>query len=146
MPQTTIINKFGKILGWNQVKLSLYGRTLEGITELEYKDTVDKEPVMGAGKYPVGMGEGGYKAECSITILAEEYHGMIKSLPANTRIQDIPATDVPVLYQLPNDTTIIKDVVRNVEFTGVTKAVKQGDKMIAMKCELVCTHIDWNQT
>lgn len=143
MAQTSIVNKFGRMLGWNQVKLVLYGRTVEGISELSYNDSVEKEVVMGAGRMPIGTAEGAYEAEASLTLYIEEYNALLDSMPANTRIQDIPATDVPVLYELRN--TVKKDVLRNMEFTGATKEVKQGDKVIAMKMGVFITHIDWNQ-
>lgn len=142
MAQTTLVNKFGRMMGWNQVQFVLFGRTVEGISELSYNDEVEKEAVMGAGAMPVGTGQGNYKAECSITLLAEEFNGLIASLPANTRIQDIPPTDVSVLYMQGDK--VVKDMIRNFEFTGATKEVKQGDKSIAMKMGCFCTHIDWN--
>lgn len=141
MAQTTIVNKFGRIMGWNQVQLVLFGRTVEGITEISYDDEQEKEAIMGGGNMPVGVGTGNYKAKCSITLLSEEYNGLMASLPANTRIQDIPATDVSVLYM--NGTSVVKDVIRNFEFVGAAKEIKQGDKMIAMKIPCFCTHIDW---
>jgi hypothetical protein len=142
MAQTNIINKFGRIIGWNQVQLVLFGRTLEGITEFSYDDEVEKEAVMGAGKFPIGTGEGTYKAKCSITVLSEEYNALMDSLPANTRIQDVPGTDVSVLYMRGDKQ--VKDVIRGFEFTGASKELKQGDKSIAMKLSCYCTHIDWN--
>lgn len=142
MAQTTLVNKFGRVMGWNQVQFVLFGRTVEGIQELSYNDEVEKEAVMGAGPMPIGTGSGVYKAECSITLLAEEYNGLMASLPANTRIQDVPGTDVSVLY-LQGD-RVVKDMIRNFEFTGATKEVKQGDKFIGMKMGCFCTHIDWN--
>ena len=33
----TLINKFGKIAGWNSVKVVMLGRQVEGITALSYK-------------------------------------------------------------------------------------------------------------
>ena len=34
----TLINKFGKIAGWNSVKVVMLGRQVEGITALSYKE------------------------------------------------------------------------------------------------------------
>ena len=68
----TLINKFGKIAGWNSVKVVMLGRQVEGITALSYKDSKEKDNIYGAGEFPVGRGEGNYKAEASITLLKEE--------------------------------------------------------------------------
>jgi hypothetical protein len=137
---TNIVNRFGRVAGWNQVQLVLFGRTVEGVMELSYDDEEEKEAVMGAGKMPIGVGTGNYKAKCSMTLLSEEYNGLMASLPANTRIQDVPATDVSVH---PTTQVVVKDVIRNFEFVGAAKEIKQGDKSIAMKIPCFCTHIDW---
>ena len=41
-------------------------------------------------------------------------------------------------------TKIYKDRIRNAEFTGRSVEVKQNDKVIATKFELIVSHIDWN--
>lgn len=45
----TLINKFGKIAGWNSVKVVMLGRQVEGITALSYKDSKEKDNIYGAG-------------------------------------------------------------------------------------------------
>ena len=41
----TLINKFGRVAGWNNVQVVMLGRQVEGITALSYKDSVEKENV-----------------------------------------------------------------------------------------------------
>ena len=43
--KTLLINKLGTVAGWNRITSTMLGRDLEGITELEYGDTVEKENV-----------------------------------------------------------------------------------------------------
>ena len=121
----TLINKFGKIAGWNSVKVVMLGRQVEGITALSYKDSKEKDNIYGAGEFPVGRGEGNYKAEASITLLT-----------------DIEPFDIPVMYEYKG--LVMKDVIRNVEFTDNGVDVKQGDKSIATQFTLLPSHIDWN--
>lgn len=142
MPQTTIINNFGNVIGWNQHEFVLFGRTVEGITKLSYKDSMEVEAIMGAGPYPIGIGDGNYKAECGVTLKLEEYQAVLASLPAGTRIFEIPPTDIPVL-SIRNG-VVKKDVIRNFRFTGAGKEVSQGDKSVNMEMPCFCTHIDWN--
>ena len=61
----TIINRFGKVAGWNSITVNLLGRDVEGITEIEYSDSLEKENIRGAGAYPVGRGEGNYEAKAT---------------------------------------------------------------------------------
>jgi hypothetical protein len=140
--QTTIINKFGKLAGWNSITTNMLGRDVEGITELEYTDTTAKENAYGAGSYPVGRGEGNYEAKASITLYVEEMNAIQKSLPPGKSIADIAPFDITVEYAYQN--MKYKDRIHNAEFTGRGVSVKQGDKTIAYKQDLIISHIDWN--
>lgn len=138
----TLINKFGKIAGWNSIKTVMLGRQIEGITALSYKDSKEKENIYGAGEYPVGRGEGNYKAEATITLLKEETNALQLALGPGKRLSDIEPFDIPVMYEYNG--LIMKDVLRNVEFTDNGVDVKQGDKSIATQYTLILSHIDWN--
>ena len=111
----TLINKFGKIAGWNSVKVVMLGRQVEGITALSYKDSKEKDNIYGAGEFPVGRGEGNYKAEASITLLKEEVNALQLALGSGKRLTDIEPFDIPVMYEYKG--LVMKDVIRNVEFT-----------------------------
>ena len=128
----TLINKFGKIAGWNSVKVVMLGRQVEGITALSYKDSKEKDNIYGAGEFPVGRGEGNYKAEASITLLKEEVNALQLAL----------GSGIPGMYEYKG--LVMKDVIRNVEFTDNGVDVKQGDKSIATQFTLLPSHIDWN--
>lgn len=139
----TIINKFGKMTGWNNITVNMMGRDVEGITAIKYDDKQDKENVYGAGKYPVGRGEGKYEAKASITILKEEIDALQVALIPGKRIQDIAPFDVICQYENA-DGKILTDRIRNCEFTGRGVEVKQGDGSIALAYDLIVSHIDWN--
>lgn len=140
MVETTIVNRFGKLAGWNSVTVTLLGRDLQGITELSYEDSVTKENVYGAGKYPVGRAEKNYEPKASISILKEELDGLQKSLPLGVRIQDILPFDIDIQYEtLPG--FITKDRIRNAEFTNRGITVKNGDGSISVKLDLVVSEI-----
>ena len=128
--------------GWNSVTLNIYGRDVEGISELSYEDSVDKELIKGAGKMPIGVGEGEYNAKMGLKLYQEEVIAIMDSLPPGIRLQDIIGTDVIVKYEY--NTRIVTDIIHNVEFMKVGKAVKKGDKTIDQTVEVICTHISWN--
>lgn len=144
MPKNiNVINHFGKLKGWNNVTFNLLGRDVVGITEISYSDSTKKSNIMGAGGFPVGRTEENYEAKASITLLVEEVDGMRSSLPKGTRLQDIEPFDIPVIYETPSG-LIVKDVIRNAEFLGTEMEIKQGDGSIAIKFELIVSHIDWD--
>lgn len=138
----TIINKFGRITGWNKVTLTLFNRDAEAITEIAYDDEQEKDNEYGAGKYPIGQNEGNYKPKASITLFSEEVIAIQKSIPAGKRIQDIPPTDIAVEYDYNG--VLIKDIIRNASFKNNGREVKQGDGKIVHKFDLLTSHIDWN--
>lgn len=138
---STLINKFGKMAGWNSVTVNVLGRDVEGITELEYSDSVELENAKGSGKYPCGRAEGNYEAKASITLYAEEVIALQSALPRGKRLSDIAPFDIIVEYEY-NDLKV-KDVIHNCQFKGRSVAAKQSDKTITNKLELVVSHIEW---
>lgn len=137
----TIINSFGKITGWNNITLNLLGRDIEGVTEIEYDDTVKKGNEYGSGRYPMGQSQGNYEPKGSITLFSEEMVALQSSLPPGIRIQDIPPFEINLVYDLNG--VIVRDVLRNASFMNAGKSAKQGDGKIVHKLELLISHIDW---
>lgn len=143
MAAERIINKFGTMKGWNSVTVNLMGRDVEGITELSYNDSQEKENVYGAGPYPVGRSRGNYEAEASITLFKEEVDALKLAMPPGRRLLDVAPFDIVVEYEA-DDGMIYKDVIRNCEFTNDGIEVSQADGTIATEYELIVSHIDWN--
>lgn len=139
---TTIKNKFGTLIGWNNVKLNLLGRDVEGIDEIEYEDELDLDNAYGGGNYPIGETVGNYKAKGSISLYMEENMALQKSLPKGVRIQEIPAFDIPVVFEYNGE--IYKDVLRNCRFKTNGRQTKNGEGKIVFKHELKVGTIDWN--
>lgn len=140
---TTIVNKFGKMQGWNSVTVNMLGRDVEGITELAYDDGQEVEGARGAGMYFVGFGEGNYEAKASITLFKEEIDMLQVSLPKGASITSIPPFNIVVEYD--RELTKTRDIIQYCKLKGRGTEVKQGDKIIAYKFELfVGGRILWN--
>jgi len=137
-----LVNKFGKMAGWNSATCNLFGRDLEGISELGYDDNVEVEAVKGAGQMPIGYADGDYTANCSMNLFAEEVSAILDSMPQGKRLSDAVPTDFIVQYEYNGK--IRTDILRNFRITGLGKEIKQGDKVIGQKVTTFCTHIDWN--
>jgi hypothetical protein len=141
MPQTTLINRFGKIAGWNSKKVNILGRNIEGITKIQYTDNQEMNPEYGAGGYPVGYSEGNYQATASVTLFMEEIIALQKSLTPGLRLQDIPPFDIVVSYTYNN--MLVKDIIRNCKFKNNGREVGQGEGKVLVEMELLCSHIQW---
>jgi hypothetical protein len=138
-----LVNKFGKMAGWNSAKFPLFGRVVEGITEFNYDDDTPVTAIMGAGNMPIGISDNeNYVANCGASFYQEEVFAILDSMPVGSRISDMAPVDIPVEYEYNNRT--YKDVIRNFKITGFEKGVKQGDGTITVKLKTFCTHIDWN--
>lgn len=137
-----IINRFGEMAGWNSVKVSLFGRELEGIVEVTYGMEQEKENVFGAGVSPIGRGKGNRTATFSMTLALEERLALLDSIPPGTSLLDIPPFDVPISFMY--GTKVYTDVVRNVEFKNDGVETKQNDKSIAIKFDCIASHVDPN--
>lgn len=137
----TIINKFGKLTGWNELTIRFLGRNIEGVTEIDYSDEQKMDNEYGAGAFPVGQSKGNYEAKGSITLYSEEIVSIQKALPPTVRIQDIPPFSIVCKYELNLMRT--KDVLKNCTIKNIGKAVKQSDGKITHKCDLLISHIDW---
>ena len=94
MPKvTTLINAFGRMAGWNSVTMNILGRDAQGISEISYDDSIEKELIKGAGKFSVGVGEGDYIAKFGLKLYQEEVIAMMDALPPGVRMQDIQPID-----------------------------------------------------
>lgn len=142
MARPKIINKFGTLIGWNNITVPMMGRELEGIQEISYNDEEEHGVEHGGGKYPVGKTRGKYTAKASLTLLVEEVIALQKQLPKGTRLQDLPDIDIPVQYEYSGE--IYTDIIRNWSFTNNGREVKTGDGKIAVKFDGAISHIDWN--
>lgn len=137
----TLINRFGKVAGWNSVTATMLGRTLEGITQLAYNDSTEKENAYGRGKMPVGRAEGNYAAACTMTLYKEELIALQLSVGPGNNIMDIEPFDISVLYEYSG--MIYKDVIRNCQFTNNGVDTSQNDKTITTQLTILPSHIDW---
>jgi hypothetical protein len=142
MSEATIKNKFGTMAGWNNVTTNMRGRDIEGITEVDYSDEVERDNAYGQGAYPIGDSEGNVKPKASLTLYLEEIIALQRSLPPGTNISKVAPFDITVEYEYQGFK--YKDRIRNCRFKGNGRAIKQGDKTISQKFDLLVSHVDWN--
>jgi hypothetical protein len=135
----------GNEYGWSDIKLNLLGRTVEGIMSIEYSDTREKTNNYGKGSRPVSRGKGKYEAKCKITLSMKEVEAVQRLLPKGAIIQDIPMFDINVAFD-PEDgsSPIVRDRIRQAEFTNKERKVKIGGGEIAHEFEIIVSEIDWN--
>lgn len=123
--------------------MNLLGRTVTGVSEINYDDTVDMEDNRGAGNYPVSRGIGDYTATASIKLEKYEIEG-IMAAAGGLRLQEIDNFDIVVAYLPEGEDELVTDVIRNCRFTNNQRQLKSGDKMISGTLTLLTSHILWD--
>lgn len=141
MAQTTIINRFGKLTGWNSMTARVFNRNIEAFKEISYGHKQNFANAYGAGKYPIGTEETNYETEEGyIDLYAEEIFALLRSLPKGTRLMDAPPTEITVGFETGGQ--VIKDRINNVRFMNSGKTVKQGDGSIITRVKIHYSHVD----
>ena len=143
MSRIKIINKFGVLTGWRNITVNMMGRDLEGISSVQYGDSMDMQNEYGGGNYPVGQSISNYKPEnVKLELFAEEVMALQTQLPKGFKLQDIPAFNIIVEYDYQG--SLYKDICRNCRIMKVDKPAKQGDGKLTQTIECLMSHIDSN--
>lgn len=138
----SIKNRFGRLTGWNDITLNLFGRDVEGFDEIEYSVEKDAKPEYGSGPDPIGYSVGNNNPKLSFSLYEEEVRSIRALLPPGSNLTDIPAFDVVVTVEVGG--RVVKDIIRNVVIKNDGKSGKQGEGKSVMKFDCMCTHIEFN--
>lgn len=128
---------------WASVRINMLGRTLTGVTRIDYDDNVNIENQYGSGQFPDHQGVGNYEAKASIELYQHEMVAM-QQAAAGARIQQIPPFDIVVTYLPTGSAQAVTDVIKNVRIKTNVRSLSQGDTMSKVPLDLVCSHIDWD--
>lgn len=132
---------------WADIRVNILGRTLTGITSIDYDDDDESEFYGGAGKHSVAFGSGNAKPTCKLKVYKFEIDALIKAAKAKgyKRLQDLDFFDIPVSFLETKDADENTDIVRNCKIKKINKSAKQGDTKLECEVEILCSHIDWNE-
>lgn len=126
----------GKAYDWGDVDIKIPGLALQ-VTEISYEDEREIEEIYGKGAKPRGYGTGNYKSSGKMTMLRDDYDGMLdycKQKGIAFYNLDIPS--IIVSYANDGDRTRI-DELRRVKFSKRSNKASQGDKKIAIELDFV---------
>ena len=131
----------GKSYEWADIIINILGVPFAGVTNIEYDDTQDITPVMGAGNRLVSVGYGNFTTTAKVTVLMEEVEKIQAVAPAGI-LQRIPEFDITVAY---TDAALVPRVhtLKNCRFKKNVRTVNQGDTSIACELELFISHINF---
>ncbi len=129
---------------WKDLTVTVMGRPIERLLEIDYDVEEDKKQIYGRGKKVRGIQGGNEKPVGSLSLGQSEMEAMIREAQKtnpNAKITDL-AFDIQVHYLKGTD--IVKDRIIGAEFTKQPKAFKQGDSDMVMKGPFLAMDIMYN--
>jgi hypothetical protein len=134
-----------KECAWSQTTVTLLGRKLVGIRGFEYKKSVEKEVIYGAGQHGIDITEGNIKVEGSIKLLKYELD-LLNDAAQKANYNDI--TEVPhvailatVDYKKDATSKMQTDSIIGMSFTEMPKGMEQGAKMMEVTLPFIALKV-----
>lgn len=127
---------------WSNVEVVMLGRPVTGIRGVSYKSSQEKEVIYARGNKPRAIQRGNKSYEGKISLLQSELEALLLTVGKGKNVVDIPAFDIVVAYA-PDNGSIVTDIIKNVEFTEVEKALKQGDKFMEIELPFIALNIEY---
>jgi len=132
-PQVPMIN--GHAYAWADIKFTLFGRIVRGITAINYGHSREKPNNYGQGSEPVSRGRGNKEYSGSITLELKEVKAILDAAGKGKSLTDIAPFDVDVVYENEYN-LLINDKLQWVEFTDDMRDFSQGDGNTAVEINI----------
>lgn len=131
--------------GHQDIKLRLFGVSIDGLIGIKYDDKQDKKFFYGTGRKAVSYGlDGNYEAMGELTILHSAFLAVQSAFTEGKSFTDAAPSDITVTYETDGVTDTITDVVKGVIFTGQGKESKVGKSGMEIKIPFKCREIVYN--
>lgn len=130
---------------WEDITITMMGRVVERVEEINYDTEVDLKLLYGRGSKPKGIGGGNEKPGGELVLGQSEVEALIRKAQEkkrNGKLSDL-TFDIQVHYL--SDTDIVKDKIVSARFTKNPKGMKQGDSDMKIKVPFICMDIQYNQ-
>jgi len=126
-----------KQYAWSDISIAFGGRIIAGVTEVEYTEKKEKSALYGRGCKPLIIVRGNHSFEGKLSIWQSELEAMTRDAKNNDILN--LNFDLVVAYVPSEGGQIVTDILKNVEFTEVKKAMKQGDKNMVVELPIIFT-------
>ena len=129
---------------WKDIEISMLGRVLVRVMEIEYTTDVEKKHIYGRGKKPVGLQTGNEKCAGNITIGQSELEAFTADIQATNPGAKITDVAVTVNIAYIQNGIIVRDRVEGAGFTQLKKGMKQGDTDMEVKLPFMALDVVYN--
>lgn len=117
---------------WAQFEVTVLGKTIKGLRGFEFKKTIEKEELYGAGNQPLDITDGNIKYEGNIKILGFEIDALNKAatLAGFGDITEVPHEAIVIICSYKRRITDKSNTytARGVAFTETGVSMNQNDK------------------
>lgn len=142
MPQ---VSRLGQSYAWGDVRLSLFGREVIGVTNIEYDVERELKENYGAGTEPVSSGVGNKKYKGSLSLDMKEVQGILAAMSFPGDLTDIPPFDIIVSVGDDTANRTITDVLRDCRFKSMGRKMKQNDMEFSHEIPLFIMGIEYGR-
>lgn len=136
-----------KECAWSHVSVTLLGRTIVGLRGFEFKKTVEKEHLYGAGDLPIDIQSGNQKFEGNLKLLKFEVDLLNDAANAAqyNDILDVPHDQIVITcdYKKKENDTTRTITVSGVAFNELTTTMEQNAKMTEVTLPFLAMHIKY---
>jgi len=116
-----------KEYAWGDITVVVLGRSVIGITGIEYTTKKNKEARFGAGREPKSIQHGRREYEGKLTLMQSEVIALNKAAQMSGQ-KDILDVDVDIIVAYIGDNNIITtDKITCASFSELPKGMKEGD-------------------
>ena len=133
-----------KQYSWADITVSIGGRVLNGVKELEYKETKEKEYLYGRGSKPYAIVHGNHSYEGKLMLWQSELEALTKDAPDND-ITNLNLNITVAYTPSNNDDEVVVDIIEGAEFTENSKTMAQGDTSMEVEAPIMFINVKRQQ-
>lgn len=125
-----------KEYSWQNVRVSILGRTILGIKGVTYSRKTEKTALYGRGSDPIALQSGNKTYEGSVTLFQSELNAMVDAVKTANPNQDLTdvAFDITVAY---GEGSIAKtDILVGCEVEEYEKSIEQNDPNMEIELKI----------
>ena len=131
---------------WHESEVIILGCAIKGLRGFEFKKTVEKKPVYGAGQYMLGIEEGKIEVTGNLTVLGFELDKLNKTAQAAgyKDITEVPYWGITITASFIPRHSGLKTFVttKGVAFTGFSHTMQQNAKMREVQLPFVAMDME----
>lgn len=131
--------------GWKDIDLVINGNIVVEIKEISYTKSVEKQNNMGRGQKPTSRSRGNESYELTLNMSMNEVMKIRNGLGNGQDETDLAPLDIPIVYTR-DDGVVVRDVLKDVEFTQAVGGASQGDLEVTHELSGICSDIEFNKT